>query len=254
MRAKVVDNCFIGTKKYSIYAIIFFIQKKEGTLNMYAISLIIPTIGRKEEVENLLQSILELNYSNIAEIIIVDQNEENFLEEIVKRFEKKLNILHLRVNFKGAAKARNYGVKYATGDILGFPDDDSCILKNTLMRVNELLAKDSELIAIFGKATDPSNKTNIISYINYTSYIKFSNLYRTTIECSIFIRKQEFIKIGMFDEELGIGTYFGSEEGADLICRLLYKKYKMLYVPEDFYYHPNKKNEKNMKKYYSYGK
>ena len=61
------------------------------------------------------------------------------------------------------------------------------------------------------------------------------------------------MKIGMFDENLGIGTYYGAEEGADLFCRLLYKNKKIFYKNEIFFYHPNKKQEKNIKKYYSYG-
>ena len=221
--------------------------------NKYTFSIIIPTINRKIEVQQLLESICKINYEKISEIIIIDQNKENFLEEIVNKFKKIVPIVHKRVNFKGAAKARNYGAEYANGDILVFPDDDSTILENTLTIVNDKFNEYFNIVAVFGKVSDYNEKVDIINYLNKKTYVKFSNLYRTCIECSFFIKKEIFYNIGKFDENLGVGTYYGSEEGADIFCRLLYQKEKMLYIPETFFYHPNKKREENMDKYYSYG-
>ena len=217
------------------------------------ISLIIPTINRITEVDKLLKAISKIDYKMLAEVIIVDQNTENILDSVIEEYSQLYKIIHCKVKFKGAAKARNYGSQFATGEILGFPDDDSEILPVTLNIVNEIFEQYNNITAVFGTVADKTNNINIIHYLKRKTYVNYFNLYNTCIECGFFIKKEEFVKIGMFDENLGIGTYYGSEEGADLFCRLLYQKKKMLYVPEKFYYHPNKKREDNMSKYYSYG-
>lgn len=220
---------------------------------MRSFSIIIPTISRRKELDNLLESITKIDYSNILEVIIVDQNKRDFLTDIIEKYKKVLTLKYYNVNFKGVSKARNYGAKYASGEILSFPDDDSTILKETFSRVNEEFDKNEELSAIFGKVVDKDSKMDIIHYINHSSKVKYSNLFRTAIECSFFIKKEEFIKIGGFDEKLGLGVFYGFDEGADIFLRLMYKKKKMKFVNEAFFYHPNKKEEINNDKYYKMG-
>lgn len=220
---------------------------------MRSFSIIIPTISRRKELDNLLESITKIDYSNILEVIIVDQNKRDFLTDIIEKYKKVLTLKYYNVNFKGVSKARNYGAKYASGEILSFPDDDSTILKETFSRVNEEFDKNEELSAIFGKVVDKDSKMDIIHYINHSSKVKYSNLFRTAIECSFFIKKEEFIKIGGFDEKLGLGVFYGFDEGADIFLRLMYKKKKMRFINEAFFYHPNKKEEINNDKYYKMG-
>ena len=220
---------------------------------MRSFSIIIPTISRRKELDNLLESIIKIDYSNILEVIIVDQNKRDFLTDIIEKYKKVLTLKYYNVNFKGVSKARNYGAKYASGEILSFPDDDSTILKETFSRVNEEFDKNEELSAIFGKVVDKDSKMDIIHYINHSSKVKYSNLFRTAIECSFFIKKEEFIKIGGFDEKLGLGVFYGFDEGADIFLRLMYKRKKMRFINEAFFYHPNKKEEINNDKYYKMG-
>lgn len=220
---------------------------------MLSFSIIIPTINRKIELENLLKSIADIKYEKLKEVIVVDQNKNGLIDNIINDYKQILSIKHYKVEFKGASKARNYGALRASGDILNFPDDDSKILENSLQIINDTFEKKNECIAICGKIEDEQNKQNILSFLKKDTYVNFLNLYNTTIECNLFIKRKEFLKAGMFDENLGIGTYYGSEEGADLVCRLLYNKKKIYYLRDVLFYHPNKKKENNMDKYYSYG-
>ena len=198
------------------------------------ISLIIPTINRIAEVDKLLKSISEIDYKMLAEVIVGDQNTENILDSVIEKYSQLYKIIHCKVKFKGAAKARNYGSQFATGEILGFPDDDSEILPTTLNTVNEIFEQYNNITAVFGAVADKTNNINIIHYLKRKTYVNYFNLHNTCIECGFFIKKEEFVKIGMFDENLGIGTYYGSEEGADLFCRLLYKKKKCHMYQKNF--------------------
>lgn len=219
------------------------------------ISLVIPTINRRNELDRLLESILESSYDNY-EVIVVDQNEKGYLDDIIEKYKRKLNILHLNVDFKGASKARNYGAALCNGDIINFPDDDSELDINLLKNVNEYF-KNNNYDVIFGRTLDKrSNKPSVIKFFKKEMDVTIKNLYNTTVECTMFIKKDVFLKIGGFDERLGVGTFYGAEEGADIVLRMLYKKYKMIYLPQIIFYHPDKVenySENEWQRAYSYG-
>lgn len=219
---------------------------------MRKISIIIPTLGRKTELDCLLESIVAQNYSNI-EVIVVDQNHDDSLDYIIGKYENKLKIFHEKVNFKGAAKARNYGFQRASGEIINFPDDDAVMAPDILHFVDDFFEHDNDYKAIFGMVQDKDNSKNIQHFKKKDTRVKLCNLYQTTIETSMFIKKETFQEIGMYDEKFGIGTYFGAEEGADLVSRLLYRKTKMMYVAKPFFYHPNKRDYTLLDRAYNFG-
>lgn len=214
-------------------------------------SIIIPTIGRKDELDRLLQSIVNQKYKNL-EIIIVDQNKNNLIDDLVEKYENIFKIYHEKVKFKGAAKARNYGFKKSSGEIILFSDDDSTLAPNVLKYVDDFLEKREEIQAVFGRVQDKESNKDILHFKKKDSKVKLCNLYQTTIETTMFIRRKKFEEIGMYDENLGIGTYFGAEEGADLVARLLYKKTNMMFIAKTFFYHPNKRQYDLLDRAYSY--
>lgn len=219
---------------------------------MRKISIIIPTLDRKTELDCLLESIVAQNYSNI-EVIVVDQNHDDSLDYIIGKYENKLKIFHEKVNFKGAAKARNYGFQRASGEIMNFPDDDAVMAPDILHFVDDFLEYNKDVNAIFGKVQDEKKSIDILYFKKKDTRVKLCNLYQTTIETSMFIKKETFQEIGMYDEKFGIGTYFGAEEGADLVSRLLYRKTKMMYVAKPFFYHPNKRDYNLLDRAYNFG-
>lgn len=218
---------------------------------MKAFTVIIPTIGRKKELDNLLESIVAQSYLKL-EVIIVDQNEDGYIKAVVDKYSKMLKISHEKVDFKGVARARNYGMKLAKGDIVCFPDDDSIMPLNTLKFVDEFFENNVNIQAVFGRVQDLNSKKDILHFKKNNTKIKLHNIYQTTIETSMFIRNETFKNIGMYDENLGLGTYYGAEEGADLVSRLLYKKVEMIYFAKPFSYHPNKRDYKLLNRAYSY--
>ncbi len=211
-------------------------------------SLIIPTVGRKIELEQLLESINLLSYNkDKLEVIIVDQNPKGFLDDIIVKFKDKLNILHLRVNFRGAAKARNYGLKFAKGKYIHFPDDDSSYERDTLKKVQTLF-ETHNYDAIAVKVLDPETKqAALLNFSNKRTFINCFNFFRLTIEFNTFWKKEILVNLKGFDERLGVGTYFSSEESGDLILRALKKGCNIIYCPNIIIYHPDKRNPESEK-------
>jgi glycosyltransferase involved in cell wall biosynthesis len=89
------------------------------------ISVIIPTYGREEPLQDTIADVLKQDYANF-EIIVVDQTPthtpavQTYLDEVTNAGKIQL----FRVNWASLPGARNYAVKRAKGDILLFIDDD----------------------------------------------------------------------------------------------------------------------------------
>jgi glycosyltransferase involved in cell wall biosynthesis len=90
------------------------------------ISLIIPTLDRKEALHRTIESISLQEYQP-DEILIIDAsarftNESYTFKQLLPNL--KSNILHVAAPQKGSAKQRNYGIEMAKNEIIGFADDD----------------------------------------------------------------------------------------------------------------------------------
>ena len=88
------------------------------------ISVIIPTYNRQSLTDTLLSILHQTLLPD--EVIIVDNNPNWETKRIVNDIQKKtsISVLYFIEKRKGAAYARNTGIRHATGSILAFTDDD----------------------------------------------------------------------------------------------------------------------------------
>ncbi len=220
-------------------------------------SLIVPTLNRREEVARLLASI-EAQTCRDFEIIIVDQNPGDLLDEICRDFACRMPLLHLKTASKGAARARNHGLGFAKGTIINFPDDDCTLTPDLLARIAARFSENPELDGLFARAIDPeSGESSVTKFAAQSQRVTATNLYGTTVEFTMFVRRAIFDDVGLLDESLGVGTFFGAEEGADFVLRALYRKKRLLYDATLLIYHAQKilhYDQKELNRAYSYGK
>ena len=192
------------------------------------LSLVICTYGRTKQLTEVIQSI---RCQSLApkEIIIVDQNPPGFLDDLPEECTNKLNIIHKRVTFTGASKARNFGAHIATGELIAFPDDDCTYREDTIKNVIRGFERDDELgVLIAGKdeilnaAPIKTQRDNKITQIHTVL-----DLFKAKAETSnIFVRKKVLNKLEyVFDVKIGPGefTEWASNEETDLLVRLLQK-------------------------------
>lgn len=213
-------------------------------------SLVMATLGRSEEIKIFLDSLSAQDYKNF-ELIIVDQNERDILRNIVDEYKQKFYINHIRIKEKGLSLARNIGIKYVTGDIIAFPDDDCAYSEGILTFINNFFNQNSNIDFVTFKLRDKdSGVDSNLKWYNYDVEITYQNIFRTVISPSIFIKFKNIDDV-FFDENLGVGRKFGSGEESDMALELLYRGYIGKYLTNFIIYHPNKKEP--MEKIYSYG-
>lgn len=205
------------------------------------ISLIMCTIGRTDDVHKFIESLKNQTYNNF-ELIIVDQNEDNRISDILNFFpEIKEKTIHVKSE-KGLSKARNVGLKYITGNIYAFPDDDCLYGNDVLLNVNEFFKNNSNYHVYSTNTCDPyNNKFSLISAP--TENIEFDRNKLQGCSFTLFFKREE--QLIYFDERMGVGSGFiwGSAEENDYLYRYL-DNIKLGYFDKDvFVYHPAKENE-----------
>ena len=153
------------------------------------VSIIIPTFNRYNVLSSLLADLEKQNYSNF-EVLIIDQSWD-FNEEFYKRYKYKINII--RQKTPALWRARNKGIETANSDLLLFLDDDSRLRPDWIF-------EHLKCIDYF-KADISSgiSKSKIGAKIpeNY-SYFRLSDQLDTG---NVLIKKEVFIKCGLFDEK-----------------------------------------------------
>lgn len=110
------------------------------------VSVIVPVFNAQETLEFSLRSILDQTYSDI-EILAVDDCSSDESGQILMHFERsfpeKLLLLKLSEN-RGAAAARNEGIRKASGRFIAFCDADDVWLPNkTERQLSHMVALDA---------------------------------------------------------------------------------------------------------------
>ena len=193
------------------------------------LSLVLCTYGRTKDVNNFLESI-SMQTLKPREIIIIDQNENNILCDLIEKWQNALNIIHKRVDFRGASKSRNYGAGEAKSSLVAFPDDDCLYPPSTIEQIVKIFETQKDVDTIITAKIEPSqiNNDNLSSGDGFWRVISVLDLFKAKAETSnIFTKKSALESLPyIFNEKIGpgAGTAWVSNEETDLLVRLLQRK------------------------------
>ncbi|MGJ0483572.1 MAG: glycosyltransferase family 2 protein [Methylomicrobium sp.] len=207
------------------------------------ISLVLATLGRDMEVGDFLKSLIEQTYKNF-ELIIIDQNQDGKIDAIVESFSSWLDVKHVKVDFTGNARARDYGIGLAQGRIVAFPDDDCAYHKDVLEKVVAEFARRKDLSILVAGSYDFSSSRFSIG-VNSRKARYFSRFQMLGVEFTQFFEvtrldRQQF----HLDCDFGIGSKYSGGEGFELLYRLLRAGGTAFYTPNIRIYHPDKDHYK----------
>jgi glycosyltransferase involved in cell wall biosynthesis len=203
-------------------------------------SLVVSTIGRKQDLERFCVTLKEQTYRNF-ELILVDQSGGDELVETVERYRESFAIMHLRSK-RGLSHGRNVGMKAATGDLISFPDDDCWYGRDLLERVAATFDNSPSIDLLSGMGRDETGAP-MGRWDRQPGTITRANVWRRAISMTIFFRRQVTEAVKEFDELLGVGsgTPFGSGEETDFVIQAIDRGFASVYDPTLVVYHPNKK-------------
>lgn len=202
-------------------------------------SFIIPVYNRPQEVKELLESFITLDFQDDFEIVLVEDGSSETAEDVIKQFEDKLTISYYFKQNSGPGDSRNFGMKHAKGNYFIILDSDCLLPAHYLTTVDSFLKKS--FYHCFGGA-DAAHKSfsPLQKAINYTMTsffttggIRGSKNSITNFEPRSFnmgISKEVFIKTNGYSK-------IHPGEDPDLSQRILKAGYKTTFLPNAYVYH-----------------
>jgi glycosyltransferase involved in cell wall biosynthesis len=217
-------------------------------------SLIVTTKGRVAEVDRLFESLAAQTLHDF-QIILSDQNEDDRLAAIVKKWNWADRLIHVKSS-GGASAGRNRGLDLATGDLVGFPDDDCCFPPTLLDQVAGFFEAHPEYGVLSGRSVADDGGDGASRHSAQASVVKRLSIFSQCIEFTIFVRRAQLGAM-RFDEGMGVGcpTPWQADEGPDLLLRLQSQGVKSYYDPQYTIWHPRPApcyDEKSITRVYRY--
>jgi len=179
-------------------------------MNYDLVSVVIPTYGRADYLEQAIASVQRQTYKNV-EIVVVDDNGNGSLiqKDVEKRVDKyqssQFQYIVLEKN-SGGAVARNVGIQKARGKWIAFLDDDDLLLPEYIEEMLKELCKSKN--DVIYEAHWYYLYDNMAFCAKKLPEKKEGNLWKETltakIPISIFLLfdKEKVQQIGLFDIDI----------------------------------------------------
>lgn len=174
------------------------------------VSIVVPAFNEERYIRDCIESILELEYpADLLEVIAVDNGSTDRTNEILRNY--PIRALELRNANVGAV--RNFGAKFASGQVLVFLDAD-CIVESDWLKKGVIKLLNSDRLVLGGQYLLRENPSWFEKYWILNS--SKNRVYLTTLVGGcIFIRAEVFNAVHGFDESLRSG------EDSELTVRLI---------------------------------
>ena len=201
------------------------------------VSIIIPSLGRTDQLRNFIGAILSQDFECRMEIIVVMDGSdcEDAAKALEGEFGNRQNLLFdVSRTRRGSAAAKNVGARIASGELLIFLDDDTIPSRSWLRFL--IGSYSAEIVGVGGserKRDRPSLLTRLLHSLyggrtgritksgvvisNYSPDKRGSEFVDCLQGCNMSFRRDAFLRIGGFDENF-IGTAYREE--TDLSIRI----------------------------------
>lgn len=181
---------------------------------MKKISVIIPVYNTEKYIDKCINSVLQQDLE--TEIIVVNDGSTDNSKKIIEKYKDK--IIYLEKENGGLSDARNYGLKYATGEYVAFLDSDDFIEKDLFLRLEKYIDKKIDIIKFKIKLVDENykeiRKIPSPSFECVNGEKAFENLFGLDefleVSCGYLYRKEFFkennfhFEKGMYHEDFGL--------------------------------------------------
>ena len=223
---------------------------------MDKVNIIIPAIELNDELLKCLKKINEINYSNFFVTIILDRK----VKRKLPKFKYKINKMVVgKINM---SKKRNLAVKKFKTKYIAFIDSDAYPNVNWLKNATKHLS--DKKIHIVGGPNIPFKNQNysekishyckrsffVTGHLNYRKHMSQKRICADWLEsCNLIMRRNFFLKFGGMNEK----NYFQEDQEFFDKLRKKIKNFRVLFTPDVFVYHKERKFSKFLLQRLSFG-
>ncbi len=224
------------------------------------LSIIIVTYNRCADLRECLDSIFNMRELP-HEVLVVDSFSNDCTREVVRDYPVK----YIQIPERSMVKARNVGLRHATGDIIAYVDDDAIVSNEWSIHILEPY-NDRRVCGVGGRVlpygvSEPEYHINtlraplVVGRVleNGVVLANFDIWAPSPIEVDTFIgtnmsfRKEALTKIGGFDENF-VGNCFREE--TDVCLRLRRLGCILVYSPKALVWHKWRSKKLGIKRAY----
>lgn len=221
------------------------------------VSVVIPVKNGADQIRDLLDSLMEIDYDgDRLEIIVVDGKSTDATRDIAQRYPVKL----VTEEKPGINGARNTGLRLSGGEIIAFTDYD-CVVPNNWVKSIVKEFQDPSVGCVGGSVS--RYRENFLSRYADESLIPVMRTFRKRMMidriylpfsypmgCNFAVRKAAIEKAGLFDERFTCG--FDELEFVERICK---EGYKLVLTPDVMVRHKHRQSlSELLKQTFRYGK
>ena len=229
------------------------------------VTVAVCTRDRADQLKSCLDSLQELNYSNLDLVLVDNAPSNNLTKELVSN--KYPQFRYICEPRPGLDWARNRAILEAKGEIIAYTDDDVVVDKNWVTAIAKTFLEEPDTMAVtglvepfelevdahilfemyggFGRGYKPR-------WINIqNNYLKRWTLYGTGqygTGANMAFRTSIFQKIGFFDNALDVGTVTNGGGDLDMFFRVLKFGYTLKYDPNAIVFHKHRNEYSKLKK------
>lgn len=208
-------------------------------MNKPYFSIIIPYFNAEKYIVECIKSALNQSFRDDFEIILVDDGSNKKGKEIIKRFSDKIKIFE--TEHHGPARARNFGIKQATGEYIVFLDADDVLDRDTLSTFHKTdgQSKADVIIAPYYairelkhdiKLYDPLKKINLEEFLNVEN--THGKILKTNFEPWAKAYRREYL----IENNIGFPSYLLAED-LPFYYNVLLNTNKILSARKPVYYY-----------------
>jgi len=212
-------------------------------------SVIIPFYNRKDEIQELLESLEKQTLpKDQFEVILVDDGSTDGTKEWVGEFEKRssINFDYVWKERGGPGATRNFGMENAEGNIFVFIDSDCTALPDWLTRIKNEFERDPSIQAFGGRDGARQEFSPLLKAINYsmTSFLTTGGMRGGTKKRLAKFYPRSFnmgIRRELYER---IGGFGNLRHGQDIEFshRILQSGAKVAYFSDSVVYHKRRKS------------
>ncbi|MEM3736899.1 MAG: glycosyltransferase family 2 protein [Candidatus Bathyarchaeia archaeon] len=152
-------------------------QKSEGEHDGPPISVIIPCHNSEDVIDRTLKSIMSSGYPNL-ELIVVDDASTNGTYNKVASYRQRVTLLHKSKSGRRKTEAVNFGIPYASSEIIVVIDDDTEVAPGAFQELLRPL-RDERVAAAGGNVKVRTYKGNLLTKLQDVEYMVSMELGRS---------------------------------------------------------------------------
>lgn len=233
------------------------------------ISVVVPTCRRAQSLRECLDSLLAADHVPL-ELLVVDNRPDDpqTRELLASQYGREKRVRYLAQPRRGAAAARNLGLRVARGEVVAFVDDDVVVDRRWLGAIAEGFAADGGVHCVTGLIVPRELETPAQVLIErYGGFGKGCQrqlfdlrlhrkphpLYPYTVGsygsgANMAFSRRTLTALGGFDLALGPGTPTQGGEDIDALLRVVLAGHTLVYEPAAVVWHRHRRDDADLRR------